>query len=247
MPAGRVVRALALVAVRQQQRHRGALAPLRLAGGDELVDDRLGAVGEVAELGLPQTSASGCLHRVAVLEAHRRVLAEQRVVDEEPAAVVVLQRVQRQVVLAGLGVDDGRVPLDERAAAGVLPGQPHGHALAEQRAEREDLAEAPVDVAVDGHRGPPVEQLLDPLVRGEARRAALTWASPIAGPGRPGRPRCPPVGSGSGAREPVGRDGGRRGVAGRLEDLLQLRAGSRAATPRPPRRVMSPRPISSSV
>jgi hypothetical protein len=32
------------------------LAPLGLAGGDELVDDRLGAVDEVAELGLPQVN-----------------------------------------------------------------------------------------------------------------------------------------------------------------------------------------------
>ena len=40
----------------------------------------------------------------------------------------------------------------------------------EQRAERDDLAEAPVDAALGGHLGPPLEQLLDPLVRGEALR-----------------------------------------------------------------------------
>ena len=85
--AGRVVGALALVAVRQQQRQRRLLAPLHLAGGDELVDDRLGAVDEVAELRLPQHQRVGVLHRVAVLEAHRRVLAEQRVVHEEPGVV----------------------------------------------------------------------------------------------------------------------------------------------------------------
>ena len=52
-PGRGVVGALALEAVRQQQHHAGALAPLLLAGGDELVEDRLGAVDEVAELGLP--------------------------------------------------------------------------------------------------------------------------------------------------------------------------------------------------
>ena len=41
-----------------------------------------------------------------------------------------------------------------------------------QRAERDDLGEAPVDVALDGHLGPPLEQLGDPLVRGEAVRQA---------------------------------------------------------------------------
>jgi len=54
-----VVRPLALVAVRQQQDHAGLLAPLLLAGADELVDDRLRAVREVAELRLPQPCANG--------------------------------------------------------------------------------------------------------------------------------------------------------------------------------------------
>ena len=146
-------------AVRQQQRQRRLLAPLDLAGGDELVDDGLRAVGEVAELRLPQHQRVGVLHRVAVLEAHRRELAQQRVVDEEPRRSLASVR-QRQVVLAGARVDDRRVPLHERAAPRVLAGEPDRDALGEQRAERDDLAEAPVDVALDGHLGPPVEQLL---------------------------------------------------------------------------------------
>ena len=52
-----VVGALALVAVRQQQHDAGLLAPLGVAGGDELVDHGLGAVDEVAELRLPQRPA----------------------------------------------------------------------------------------------------------------------------------------------------------------------------------------------
>src|SRR6185369_18088986 len=47
-------------------------------------------------------------------------------------------------------------------------GQPDGDVVGEQRAEGEDLAEAPVDVALDGHLGAPVEQLLDALVRRES-------------------------------------------------------------------------------
>ena len=49
-----VLRARALVAVRQQHRQAAGLAPLRLAGDDEAVDDHLGGVGEVAELRLPE-------------------------------------------------------------------------------------------------------------------------------------------------------------------------------------------------
>src|SRR5262249_2917592 len=45
---------VALVAVRQQQRQAGGLLPLRQAGSDELVDDDLRAVDEVAELRLPE-------------------------------------------------------------------------------------------------------------------------------------------------------------------------------------------------
>ena len=84
--ARRVVGPLALVAVRQQQHHVGELAPLGLAGADELVDDRLRAVDEVAELGLPQHQCVRVADRVAVLEAHRGELRQRRVVHHELAA-----------------------------------------------------------------------------------------------------------------------------------------------------------------
>ena len=64
-----VLGARALVAVRQQQRQARGLAPLGQAGDDELVDDDLGAVDEVAELRLPEHERLGRLRRVAVLEA----------------------------------------------------------------------------------------------------------------------------------------------------------------------------------
>ena len=48
---------------------RDVLAPLVLRRRDELVDDDLRAVGEVAELRLPQDERLGPLDAVAVLEA----------------------------------------------------------------------------------------------------------------------------------------------------------------------------------
>ena len=75
--------ALALVAVREQQHEAGRLPPLVLGGDDELVDDDLGPVAEVAELGLPGDEGVLVLDRVAVLEAEGRVLREQGVVDKE--------------------------------------------------------------------------------------------------------------------------------------------------------------------
>jgi hypothetical protein len=53
-PGRGVLRALPLVAVREQQDQPGGLPPLVLGGDDELVDDDLRAVDEVAELRLPQ-------------------------------------------------------------------------------------------------------------------------------------------------------------------------------------------------
>ena len=50
-----MVRSLALIAVGEQQDDAGLLPPLRTCRGDELVNDRLGSVDEVTELGLPQT------------------------------------------------------------------------------------------------------------------------------------------------------------------------------------------------
>ena len=63
----RVLGALALVAVRQQQHQPVALTPLVLGGDDVLVDDDLGAVDEVAELRLPHHQRVGVGVGVAVL------------------------------------------------------------------------------------------------------------------------------------------------------------------------------------
>ena len=66
---GAVLRALAFVAVRQEQRQAAQAAPLGFAGGQELVDHDLRAVGEVAELRFPDVQRVGIGGGVAVLEA----------------------------------------------------------------------------------------------------------------------------------------------------------------------------------
>ena len=82
-PGARVLRALALVAVRQEQREPGRQPPLGEPGAEELVHDDLGAVDEVAELGLPQHQRLGRRRAVAVLEAQRGQLAQRAVVQLE--------------------------------------------------------------------------------------------------------------------------------------------------------------------
>ena len=148
-----MVRALPLETVRQQQHHTGLLVPLRLPGHDELVGDDLGAVGEVSELRLPQHQGVRPGHRVAVFETHGRVLAEQRVVDIE-GGLVVAQVFQGHPGLVGDAVDDGREPLREGPTARILPGQPDGPPLHQQRTDGEQLGRRPVDGAVEDLIGP---------------------------------------------------------------------------------------------
>ena len=163
-----VLGARALVAVRQQQRQPRGLAPLGQPADDELVDDDLRAVGEVAELRLPEHERVRRLGRVAVLEADARDLAQRRVVQLERGgrAGQVLDRADR---LAGLGVVQDEVALAERAALDVLAGQADRVALGQQRREGELLGVGPVDAAVVAERLAAALELLDELgVDGEA-------------------------------------------------------------------------------
>ena len=82
-PGRRVLRPLALIAVRQQADEAGHAQPLALARGDELVEDHLRAVGEVAELRFPQGQRLRLGQRIAVLEAQHGLFREHRVDDLE--------------------------------------------------------------------------------------------------------------------------------------------------------------------
>ena len=146
-PRARVLRAVPLVAVRQQQRQPRGLLPLRAARDDELVDDDLRAVDEVAELRLPEDERVRGRDRVAVLEAERRVLRERRVVDLE-RGVRPGQVLDRGDGLAGARVVEHEVAVRERAALGVLAREADRDPVLEQRRERERLRLAPVDPAV---------------------------------------------------------------------------------------------------
>src|SRR5512146_3152671 len=61
--------ALALVPMREQHHQSGEQIPLGFTDDDELVDDGLRYVGEVAELGFPQDQRLGKVAAVAVFES----------------------------------------------------------------------------------------------------------------------------------------------------------------------------------
>src|SRR5690606_23783684 len=158
----RVLGALAFVAVRQEQYETAALAPLLLGRRQELVEDDLCAVGEVAELRLPEYERRRIGHRVPVLEGADGVLGEQAVVNEQ-LRLTFADVVERDVLLTRLLVVEDRVAVAERAAPRVLAAEPHARPFRQQRAESKRLGKRPVDLAFCEELLPPLE-LADELL-----------------------------------------------------------------------------------
>ena len=179
-----MLRAVALVPVRQQQCQPGGLAPLGEPRDEELVDDDLCAVDEVAELRFPEDERLRCGHRVAVLEPERRVFGERRVERLEGRAGL-RQVLDRSVLGAGVGVVEDEMPVRERAALGVLAGETDRDALDEQARERKRLGLAPVDAAGVERLGSPLEHLHELRIDGETLRhvdeLGLQLAQPFCG------------------------------------------------------------------
>src|SRR6266478_3652867 len=146
----RVLGALALVAVREEQHEAAHALPLRLGAGEELVDDHLRAVDEVAELRLPEDQPARVGEAHAELEAEDGVLG-QHAVDDAEGLLVAPDVVEWDVLVVGVDVVEDGVALAEGAAAGVLPAHADRDALEQQRADGERLGAAPVDAAPLAH------------------------------------------------------------------------------------------------
>ena len=187
---GGVLRPLALIAVRQQADEARHAQPLALARRDELVEHHLRAVGEVAELRLPQRQRVRLGQRVAVLEAEHRLFREHRV-DDLVAGLAFADVVERGVALLGLLVDQHRMALREGAALAVLAGQAHRVALdraAMPKASASPVAQSMPSPGLD-RLAAVVEEALDGAVdveavghRGDAARrsrAASSMATPV--------------------------------------------------------------------
>ena len=180
----RMVRALAVVPVRQEEHQARALPPLGLARGDELVDDALRVVGEIAELRLPQHERRRSrVHRVAVLETQDGVFAERRVGHHETILAPEPEVIQRVHRARGSRAVQHGVSMIERASLDVLPRETHVTVrflvvrLKEQRPERQQFRRRPVHAlaAVLGHhRATRAEQFAHVRVRFEIRREQRT-------------------------------------------------------------------------
>ena len=151
-----VFRALAFVAVRKEHHQAAVFAPFAFAGAQKLIDDRLGHVDEVTELGFPDDQSGRVGAGEAIFKTEDRKLRQGRV-HHDDAALVLRKFGKWHVRLAGLVIKPDGVAMRERTTADVLTGEANPGAFVEQRAQGQHFAAAPVDALFFGHR-------LDPLL-----------------------------------------------------------------------------------
>ena len=124
-------RPLPFIAMRQEQGEATQAAPLGFAGTDELVDDDLRAVDEIAELRLPDHERRRVGGRVTVFETQHRFFRKHGVGNRE-LRLSGAQVLQRRVALAVFLVVQHRVPMEEGAATAVLPREADRAAVLQQ-------------------------------------------------------------------------------------------------------------------
>src|SRR5699024_9187783 len=97
-------------------------APLGLTTGNELVDDNLGAVDEIAELGLPDSQCGWIRRGITIFKSEYTRLRQQGVVDSEMCSVPGAL-LERNELLAGFGVVQNGMSVEEGTAPGILTRQ----------------------------------------------------------------------------------------------------------------------------
>src|SRR6185503_14627643 len=116
-PRRAVLGPLPFEAMRQQENQAASAQPLGLARRDKLIDDDLRAVGEIAELRLPQHEAFRVGERVTILETENPELRKGTIANLETAT---LDGGKRDIFVAALLIDPNRMALTESAAPAVL-------------------------------------------------------------------------------------------------------------------------------
>ena len=138
---------LAFETVRQKHDETAQPPPFVLAAGDELIDDDLRGVDEIAELRLPYDQAVGPVEAVAPLEAQHAGLGQRTVVNFE-FGLARRQVLQRHVGFAALRVTEHRVPVAEGAALAILPGDAHFDPVGQDRGESQCFRRGPIESAL---------------------------------------------------------------------------------------------------
>src|SRR5207249_1610909 len=125
--------------------------PLLLGAHDELIDDHLRRVHEIAELRLPDHERLRVFEAVAVLVAERGDLGQRAVLDLD-GRLALRDRSEDRPRRARLRVVQATVALAEGAPRGVLSGEADPRPVRGEARERERLARGPVErAAAAGH------------------------------------------------------------------------------------------------
>src|SRR6202035_5206328 len=104
--------------MRQEQRDAGDAAPFGLARTDELIDDDLRAVAEVAELSFPNGQAARFGGGEAVFESHDGFFRQYGIGHGE-LRLIGRQVLQRHVSASGGLVVQNGMAMEESAAAAI--------------------------------------------------------------------------------------------------------------------------------
>src|SRR5687768_12901535 len=124
---------LAFIAVREQADQAAMTLPFGLRGGDELIEQHLCAVREIAELRFPQDEHARIGQRVAVFEANAGVFSQGTVMNAE-AGLPLVDCVQGRERLAIRLVKQHRMSVAKSAALDILSCEADGMTFDQQRA-----------------------------------------------------------------------------------------------------------------
>ena len=111
-PSAGVFGTLAFESVRQQHDQSAQVLPFVFGAGDELIDNHLGRVGEIAKLSLPEDEAVRKHKAVAVIKSQHACLGERTVKDLDLG--LIRRNVSKRIVSSGVHhVVKHRMPLAE--------------------------------------------------------------------------------------------------------------------------------------
>ena len=127
----------------QQHDQSAEAVPFLLSRADELVDDHLGIVGEIPELGFPQHQGVGIRGGITVFKGQHGLLRQQGVGHQE-IGLVFADVAQWHIGIAILLAIHHRMAMEEGATPAVLPGKPNGVAFMHQGSIGHGFGKTPV-------------------------------------------------------------------------------------------------------
>src|SRR5208283_6128890 len=133
-----MLRALALVSVRQQKNNAAGSLPFRFRTHNKLVDDYLSAIHKITELRLPKAQHVGKIERIPIVEPQNGRLRQHAVVDTE-SGLLLRQICERYESLTGYTIVKNAVPLTESPTPAILSGQANRGSLNQKRSKSQRL------------------------------------------------------------------------------------------------------------